>query len=320
MDESHTHWEGVDASYKTLIAEFPSSLHDVAAMLPHQLGLVARAGDLWEGFIHLSPNRDLPGFAAEAVAAASGRPLSPEMLARFRRAHCCAGFFGLLCDRLADGQVADTPDLRALRQLFLRKWRQTLIAATGAPRSCEKALRAAVTAWHRGVTLEQAACTERELSPNSYGRILLLKLRWIGTTAEVLLHACGAGRRASAFRRAHNLLLLSLQCVDDYHDVKEDQETRGISIPDALGLPAVGVARAAPRLARQGSSEARAAGFTRLADWLDERAAALDLALLPESSPQAELAGMVLATVLVECAYPVRPHAPESATVRLPSR
>ena len=95
------------------------------------MALLGVEGARWDDFVGLAPNRDLPWFADEDPAAEGGALIGAPGLARFRRAHHAAGFYGLIADRLVDGQAAAEPTLEGLAAQLLGQWRRQLGEAVG---------------------------------------------------------------------------------------------------------------------------------------------------------------------------------------------
>ncbi|WP_433936439.1 hypothetical protein AB3662_17325 [Sorangium cellulosum] len=285
----------VDATYRALLPELPLPLREVAARLPHRLGLTASPDGTWEDFVELPPNRDLPFYAAEDPARPGALVVSEASLDRYREAHHWAGVFGLVADRLADRQVAPDPALARLRAIFLRAWERALALATGDRRLARGAIADALAAWRRGVAAERRALALGALDPAAYAAITGQKLRWIAATSRCLVAASGDPARALLLQRAYDAFLFALQCRDDATDCAEDAAVRGTSIPAALGYPPGGLFRAAPKVARVAVALAEAGGFQRLASWIAAWARAVDARRAPGIPLQNELAGMIVA-------------------------
>lgn len=258
----------IEAMYEKVLRTLPAEVLPLAETLPHRLGLTERADGGWSEFAQLAPSRDLPWFAAEDRL---GDLVSDFALQRYRFAHCCAGFYFLLVDRLADGQV--TKDEQALAKLephLLEAWATALGEATRDGGMTARAIGDARRRWRAGVSAEQQALAAGALDAGRYGAIVRDKLAWIGVAADALLTQ-NAPERAAAFRAAQQLLFLGLQLVDDAADADEDQQLRGSSIPGALGVPGPSLFMTASAACCEASRQANASGFQRLAGWLDGR-------------------------------------------------
>src|SRR5207245_91124 len=100
----------------------PRELREPARGLPFRIGLTARAGDGFEEFVRLEPNRELPCFAVEDPRVPGRLLVDGERLDRARAAHHLAAAFGLIADRLADEQVTRDPLLVAIRDATRDAW------------------------------------------------------------------------------------------------------------------------------------------------------------------------------------------------------
>jgi hypothetical protein len=282
-----------DLEFRRTVTELPVDLRLFAAELPFHLGLTHRPDGGWEEYTALAPFQSLPAYAVEG-AVCLGAPLPPERLSSYLRAHCRGGFFGLLIDRLADGQVPERPEWPRLRQCLAERWEQSLADATGNHALAAHAVRASIQAWAEGLQLERALLSRRRMSVEQYVNIVSQKGAWLGASSFCLLAAHGQPARLRAFRLAFDLLLLSSQCLDDAVDQAEDALLHGVSFPTALGYPPGGLVRAAPRVARLGAEMARAGGFLRLGEWLTERTRELDAVGAGGDPLQNEMAALVL--------------------------
>jgi hypothetical protein len=248
-----------DHAYHAVIGELPRALRRRAEELPRRLGLSGG----WEDYVQLPLLRDLPLYAGE------GLELTPERRDRFVRAHLRAGFFGLLADRIADGQADD----RELLPHFEQAWREALTVATDDRRLAHGLIDAAMRSLSRGLAEERDTATARRLTPLRYWRCSCWKVAWLATSSLALLYQANEKERASQFLTVFDLLLFSSQCIDDAQDESEDERLFGISVPRALGFPAAALVRAVPRLLGRAEELARAARYSRLADELARRAA-----------------------------------------------
>ncbi|RKH43797.1 hypothetical protein [Corallococcus sicarius] len=285
-----------DLEYAVTLDALPTDLQPFAKELPFHLGLTAHPEGGWEDYSALAPFQRLPAYAAER----SGPALAPEFQARYLRAHHRGGFFGLLIDRLEDGQVPVRPEWPRLRQALFDQWLQSLTEATGNEALATQALHAAIEDWIDAVATERALRTRRRLSVAQYARLVSQKVSWLGTSAFCLLLAHGDPARLPVFRRAFDLLLLSSQCLDDALDADEDTRLHGIGFPEALGHPPRGLLRTAPGVARLGATLAREGGFHELGTWLAERARTLDESQSGKSSLQAEMSALALVAAVTQ--------------------
>jgi len=261
----------IDDTFAEVLGRCPADVAADAVGLPCELGLV-RPGENWEHFIITDVNRDLPRYAAESGTEPGRSTLSSDSLRAFRRAHHCGIIYGLIVDRIEDGQRASTPKLRRLRRVFKRAWIDTLTEATGDGAFARRLVVNSLRSLRAGNTRERQALaiaqmTPGRLTPPEYVRFTLAKLRWFGTSADALLVRKNEGERHRAFRRAYDTFSIALQCIDDALDESSDRETRGASFPSALGFPPGGFLVAASGLMSRAGEIARRAGFTELGRW-----------------------------------------------------
>lgn len=284
----------LEAMYDRVLRTLPADVLPMARTLPQRLGLTERAEGGWSEFAQLAPSRDLPWFAAEDRL---GDLVSDFALDRYRFAHCCAGFYFLLIDRLADGQVRDEEGLAALEPHLLDAWAMALGDATRDGGMTARAIGDARRRWRAGVSAEQQALAAGALDAGRYGSIVRDKLAWIGVAADALLTQ-NAPERAAAFRSAQQLLFLGLQLVDDAADADEDQRLRGSSVPGALGVPAPALVLTASAACCEAARAANASGFQRLGHWLDRRVMDLGAVRLRGDSLRNALASVALTHAL----------------------
>jgi hypothetical protein len=230
-------------------------------------------GQGWEDFIITDLNRDLPRYAAECVAHEGGPYLQDGQLDLFRRAHHCAIMYGLIVDRIADGQLAAAADLLRLKRRFGVEWVEALAAALKSPQAAERLVRGALRELVAGNRRERRALAAAAAQPGSLSAIeyvgfTLQKLRWFGTSADAVFLVTPRSTHDGEFRRAYDTFSIALQCIDDALDAPTDLINRGASFPCALGMAPGGLMAAAPQLVRRAFEIAHDAGFGRFACWL----------------------------------------------------
>ncbi|WP_044986149.1 hypothetical protein [Sorangium cellulosum] len=290
----------IDDTFAAVVAGLPADLRREAEHLPYRLGLTRSPSGAWEDFVVMDPNRDLPRYAAEDPARPGHCRLAVGQLFAYRRAHHCAAVYGLIADRIADGQVAKSRVFVRLRDEVLRAWIRALGVATGSPPRARALVGAALRATEWGNARERRALVrarrrgEGTLSAREYFTFTSAKLRWFGATAHGLLLSLGEPGRAGALRRTYDIFSIALQCIDDALDDASDRRTRGASFPLALGLPSGGLLAAAPGLIGRAASLARAARFHEFGLWLERVAATLERWPIPGDPLQSSLAAAVL--------------------------
>ncbi len=258
----------LDGTFRDLAASLPGAMRPLVDGLPHRLGLTASSEGQFGDFVTLHPNRELPMYAAEDPSASSGSSLPVERVALFQRAHHLAAFCWLVRDRLQDGQVAEDDTLVRVRELLRQRWIGALTDATSDAAIARRLIAEVTADWHCGVRAEREALRRGVTSPAVHRRTIIDKLRWISSASVALLIDAGQPERARIFRRAYDLFVLSLQCIDDVNDQHEDQALYGTSVPMALGCSSGALVRAAPKLAARAAGVAAEGRFDRFAAWL----------------------------------------------------
>lgn len=297
----------IDDTFAELIASLPMHLRRNADQLPYRLGLTRSPDGQWEDFVVMDPNRDLPRYAAEDPTNPGLSRLTPEELDAYRRAHHYAAIYGLIDDRLTDGQVSKVHAFVRLRDETRRAWTRALGKATGSPGRARAVIAAALRSTKDGNRREQRALAQavrrpcgEKLSPVEYVSFTCNKLRWFGASAHALLLSLGEPRRARALRAAYDTFSVALQCIDDAMDDVHDREIRGASFPEALGLPPNGLLAAAPGLVHQAADHARAAQFHELSQWLTRVGNTFEGRPVPGDPLRNALAALILQTAMNE--------------------
>lgn len=265
--------------------------------LPFALGLSQLEGALWSEFVRLPPNRDLPSWVNEGLDGSAG--CTRERASAFDRAHHVAAGWGLVADRMDDGQVPDPRRFDAARERLLGGWRDALRDACGDDRLADRAVGDAVEAWEEGVAVERSFFrTPHGIERlDDYWRSVRLRLWWVGSSAAVMLTLTSKLDRVAQFRAAHARFMFGLQCRDDAFDADDDRALRGAAVHEVLGVPRGALVRAAPRALRAAASRAEAAGFRRFAGWIrafDDDAVIAE----PTHEAQTSLAAMMIEGVV----------------------
>jgi hypothetical protein len=268
----------IDDTFAQVAERFPAHLREPASGLAHRLGLTETPAQGFESFVVMAPNRDLPRYAAEDPRRPGSCRLSPEALAPWRRAHHCAAVFGLVSDRLDDGQVAPAPWVEGIRDEMLAAWTAELGLALGSPARAHALVGAALRQLEQGNSMErQALSRTRELGPGTlsgaqYVRMTCAKLAWFGVSGHGVLLFLDEPRRARALRDAYDTFSVALQCIDDALDAESDERVRGACFPAALGLPPEALLTASKGLLARAARMAKKARFHELAEWLSNMA------------------------------------------------
>lgn len=281
--------EAIDEPFRALALALPDAARAQALALPLRLGFAAGFGD----YARQAPFRDLPAYAAEGLAIDAAR------LARFSLAHVCAGYHGVVVDRLADGKLgADAlPDGFVDRLYDARV--EALADALGDRAAAEVYTAGAVADWHAGVAIERALLAGEAPTIARYLDAARRRGRWLTVAATAMLPTVTGAR----FQAVAELVIVAAQCHDDAADADDDARLRGRSLPDVLGLPRGGLYAAAPLLYSAAAARARGAGFSRLAAWCAERA--IDLATTARAEHAVELTAALLVAGAAATAWPV---------------
>lgn len=230
----------------------------------------------WDRYVSMAPNRALPRFALSARAR---ERVDDASLSRFVRAHHHAAFYWIIADRLVDRQTPPSRALSSLRGLLLDAWVQTLGDALSDRTAARRLIAEDLRTWRRGLALDRAALSQRQLDPATYMTAVRLRLRCVTTCTRALLLAHGLSDEANAARHATELFLFSCQCRDDAMDVEEDRACRGASVPELLGVVPGALFRVAPRVAASAREVASRGGLDAFAQWLDGYARGIQVAL-----------------------------------------
>lgn len=276
----------ITATCEKLLGSLPTPLRAAIRHLPHRLGLVGNPRGTWDEFVRLDPTRNLPLYAGEASS-------DRHEVAACLQAHHCQAVFGLIGDRIADGQVSPEPDILALRRFFLSEWKTALARAAG-PRSRSR-IACGIRSWKRGVASDRAFGSGRRLDLGEYVRTVRLKLEWSGLSARCLVENEGDGGRLEAWDRTYAMFMIGLQCMDDAVDLEEDRATRGAAVPDALGIRPQALLSVIAALVPMAEEQARDAGFMKFATWLESFQVVLDPWICSRVSGEDFMEGLAIA-------------------------
>jgi hypothetical protein len=124
-------------------------------------------------------------FAAEC-------PLAASDAGRWVRAHHCAGFYGLVLDRAADGQARDAePDPSEL-QWLLDAWRDALSTACGDHASASRAIDVARSRWQRGKDASDRWSSSNRVELRAYSDGTRDKCAYLWTATGAMIERGGA--------------------------------------------------------------------------------------------------------------------------------
>lgn len=253
----------IETTYSAWVAEAPAWRG-----LPHRLKIVSRPEGTWDDFIRLAPNRDLPSYVVDAIPRGCSAKLET-----FSEAHHCAAMFGIVTDRIVDGQIFDR-SLSIARQELLRRWIAALARGMGDSRWARTVVGAAMHAWKKGTDLERQQLRGSQ-SWDGWASSVVLRLQWVSSTAVAMLDSVGASAAARGLGRTYDLFMLALQVIDDRADRVEDELQRGRAFSivdgcrDSRALPSI--------LLSQAATTAANSGLSTLGAWLRDFSAMLSI-------------------------------------------
>jgi hypothetical protein len=222
-----------DTTWRRLLTQRKGSSRLSAKVLPYRIGISGRPDGTWSDYVRLEPMYDLPGFLRERCP----QDVSKRTLDLYRRAHHCGGFYGLVVDRIADGQVRETPSLREERTWLRAAWETHLTHACGARATARHAIEESMIELKAAVELERSFIEEGALDADVYAVAVRSKVAFLWVTTGVMLRTHGADEgEVTRAREVFERIMIALQCNDDACDESEDRALRGVSIPEALGV------------------------------------------------------------------------------------
>ena len=249
---------------------FPERLRERALGLPWEIGISRSPEGGFADYAASLPMQELPLFAADGVGVGGAQP-SEETLERFRLAHYCGGYHGLVADRLADGQIEADAGLLEIRDLLYESWVESLESVLPDKGVARPAVVESMRRLDSAVRLERDSLSQGRMSLEDYGQSVADKVHWLGLPSRLLVEVHAGEARGQQFQRCFDLLMLALQCCDDARDVDEDARTRGGSIPECLGFPSGALMRAGIKLFLSSAQLARQLEFNALSGWAHVR-------------------------------------------------
>lgn len=284
----------IDRVYRTVVDVLPSDLRSRALALPHEIGIAAREGGGFCEYASSLPMQELPLFAAEGAARRRALARSGA-LDRFRIAHYCGGFWGLLCDRLADGQVKADQALFRISRALRRRWLEALVLASGNRAVARAAVARAARRFRDAARRERHVLLVGALGVKQYVAITVDKVAWLMISAGLLLRGHATEARAMAFERCFNLLMLGLQCFDDARDAEEDARLHGHGFPQSLGVTARALFGAGRELHAIAAERSAREGFFALGAWAHRRCAEIRRLDVDGGDVQSKMSSVLLA-------------------------
>jgi hypothetical protein len=279
----------IDAIYDAFVASVPESLRATAVDLPHVLRLAPEPGVRFSQVFSHEVTLGAPFLIAEAFPG-----LAPELVRGAGMAHALAVIEAFGTDRIADGQVEESPELSAVLQ-HLRAERGRALERVWPGGEAQAEAADAVT---RAAIAEERELLRRAtpMDFGGYARVSLGK-QAVGFPAAVAL-ARAAGASSQALTHVELALAgtwLGLQFEDDVVDWEDDWGNGGawvVNLARGMRARARGAHASEPELVRTAvlgtdvlhvllgkarrryraaEKHARALGALRLARWAGER-------------------------------------------------
>lgn len=222
-----------DDTWRALVSTRPSSTRGITQAMPYRLGITSLPAGGWRDYVRQPPMFDLPGYMADRAP----RAVSPAALRRYRRAHHCAGFYGLIVDRVEDGQVADSAALRSERAWLRSVWVAQLGQACGSTASAKTEITATMQALRQGASDARTSRTAGALDAEHYAAAVRKRVGFLWVATGLMLRVHGAGEDViDQARTDFEHIMIALQCCDDAVDDEEDRELFGQSAAASLGV------------------------------------------------------------------------------------
>ena len=220
-----------ESTWEWLIERRASRERALTRVLPYRIGITSRPDGTWSDYVHHEVLYDLPTVVADVME----RDISQRDLLHYRRAHHIAGFYGLLTDRIADGQVYQDRSLEREAVWLRREWESALSTACNSGAKARRWIADERRLWKLAVSTEPA----RLDSPESYGKHVRDKVGHLWLSTGLMLDEFGAAPATAAMLRdSFERVMIALQCQDDAEDADEDRALRGVSTAELLGVDA----------------------------------------------------------------------------------
>lgn len=293
-----------ESTWEWLLDHRASRERALTRVLPYRIGITGRPNGTWSDYVHHEVLYDLPTIIADAVH----RDISQRELLLYRRAHHIAGFYGLLTDRVADGQVKLDRPLERDAIWLRREWESALATACGSGAKARRCIADERRSWKLAVTAENARLADAA----TYGKLVRDKVGYLWVSAGMMLDQLGAASSESAaLRDAFERVMIALQCHDDATDEAEDRALRGASATDLLGVDTATLHATAALLLRDVSTRAVPA---KMRSWCEAMSAQAFSLVAPERSALAGLGAALLTATIAK-----RPSFDASSVTKLPT-
>jgi hypothetical protein len=220
-----------DETWRALLERRAVERRNLTRVLPYRIGITPRPDGGWGDYVREPVMFDLPAMLADEL---DTRAFDAS---KWTRAHHCAGFFGLVADRVADQQVFEDAALRDDRAWLFEQWRSTLAEACGDQREAERRIDDERAIWRTAVEEERRWTAGSVVDANAYSTVVRGKCAFLWITSAMMLEHNGVAlARIAQVRESFERVMIALQCCDDARDNDEDRELKGASTCDLLAV------------------------------------------------------------------------------------
>lgn len=220
-----------DQTWGYVVSSRDPAFRQLTRVIPYRIGISPRPDGNFSDYVREPLMFDLPALVAVET------DIPTDELQRWTRAHHCAGFYGLVTDRIADGQVVPDAALRADQAWMFECWVSHFAIACGDLDEARSRIERERAQWTAAVERERSWSRGVRISIEDYGRVVRAKCAFLWVTAEAMLEHGGVPlHRVAQIREAFERVMIALQCCDDARDGDEDREMRGASTAELLGV------------------------------------------------------------------------------------
>ncbi|MBL8679950.1 MAG: class 1 isoprenoid biosynthesis enzyme [Myxococcales bacterium] len=220
-----------DETWRALLEQRAIERRALTRVLPYRIGITPRPDGGWGDYVREPIMFDLPAMLADELGT------QPFDASKWTRAHHCAGFFGLVADRVADQQVFEDAALRDDRAWLFEQWKSALAEACADEREAERRINDERSLWRTAVEQERSWSRQTVVGAEDYSAVVRGKCAFLWTTSAAMLEHNGVPlARIALVREAFERVMIALQCCDDARDNDEDRELKGASTSELLAV------------------------------------------------------------------------------------
>ncbi|MFO0562260.1 MAG: hypothetical protein U0269_29865 [Polyangiales bacterium] len=278
-----------ESTWEWLIDRRAARDRALTRVLPYRIGITSRPDGTWSDYVHHEVLYDLPAVVADVME----RDISQRDLQHYRRAHHLAGFYGLLTDRVADGQVFQDRALEREAVWLRREWESALSIACNSGAKARRWIADERRLWKLAVS---TPCAQID-APSTYGKLVRDKVGHLWLSSGMMLDEFGAnGATVAMLRDSFERVMIALQCHDDAADQDEDRALRGASATDLLGVDASTLHATAALLLREVATRPLP---VKMRSWCEAMSAQAFSLIEPERSVAAGVGAALLTASIV---------------------